>query len=209
MSRVLDLWAGMTGVVQDFAGTTAPEGWLMCFGQAVSRTEYANLFAVIGTTYGAGNGSTTFNLPDVRGRVCAGVDNMGGTAAGRLTTAGGGVNGAAPGAVGGAQTHTLTQAQLPAVAPTFTGEPLAAHGHPVRIVTEGDSTSNLTGGVMLGSNQTRTNYVAFTGTPADAAGQQVGGESAGTPSGTISNLGSGAAHPNVQPTIVLNKIIKT
>ncbi len=68
MSKVLDLWAGMTGTVLDFAGTTAPDGWLMCFGQAVSRTTYANLFAKIGTIYGAGDGSTTFNLPDCRGR---------------------------------------------------------------------------------------------------------------------------------------------
>lgn len=88
MAAILDLWEGMTGVVHDFAGTVAPQGWLMCFGQAVSRTTYANLFAKIGTTYGAGDGSSTFNLPDARGRVSAGKDNMGGTTAGRLTTAG-------------------------------------------------------------------------------------------------------------------------
>lgn len=63
---------------------TAPAGWLLCDGSAVSRTTYAGLFAVIGTWYGVGDGSTTFNLPDLRGRVVAGKDDMGGNAAGRL-----------------------------------------------------------------------------------------------------------------------------
>lgn len=54
-----------TGVVQAFAGRTTPQGWLLCDGSAVSRTDYAALYAVIGTTYGAGNGSTTFNLPNL------------------------------------------------------------------------------------------------------------------------------------------------
>ena len=54
-----------TGVVQAFAGSTTPQGWLLCDGAAVSRTDYAALFAVIGTTYGKGNGSTTFNLPNL------------------------------------------------------------------------------------------------------------------------------------------------
>lgn len=62
------------GTVTAFAGSTAPEGWLLCDGSAVSRTAYAALFAVIGTTYGAGNGSTTFTLPDLRGRVAAGAN---------------------------------------------------------------------------------------------------------------------------------------
>ena len=53
------------GVVQAFAGTTIPNGWLLCDGSAVSRTTYAKLFSVIGTTYGSGNGSTTFNLPNL------------------------------------------------------------------------------------------------------------------------------------------------
>lgn len=70
-----------TGSVIPFAGKTAPTGWLLCQGQAVSRTTYAQLFSVIGTTFGSGDGSTTFNLPDLRGRVAVGVDsdaNLGG-----------------------------------------------------------------------------------------------------------------------------------
>ena len=54
-----------TGCVQAFAGNTTPQGWLLCDGSAVSRTDYAALYAVIGTTYGAGDGSTTFNLPNL------------------------------------------------------------------------------------------------------------------------------------------------
>jgi microcystin-dependent protein len=102
-----------TGVVLPYAGSAAPSGWLLCFGQAISRTTYANLFAAIGTSFGTGDGSTTFNVPDTRGRVLAGKDDMGGTAASRLTSGGSGVNGAALGAVGGAETHTLTIPQIP------------------------------------------------------------------------------------------------
>ncbi len=53
------------GVVQAFAGSTVPDGWLLCDGSAVSRTDYADLYAVIGDTYGAGDGSTTFNVPNL------------------------------------------------------------------------------------------------------------------------------------------------
>ena len=60
------------GMVLPFAGAAAPEGFLLCDGSAVSRTTYGDLFAAIGTAYGAGDGSTTFNLPDLRGRVAAG-----------------------------------------------------------------------------------------------------------------------------------------
>ena len=62
------------GCVIPFAGAAAPTGWLLCQGQAISRTTYAQLFSVIGTTYGSGDGKTTFNLPDMRGRVAVGSD---------------------------------------------------------------------------------------------------------------------------------------
>ena len=71
-------WWMPTGMVVPYAGAVAPDGWLLCQGQAVSRTTYAQLFSVIGTTYGSGDGSTTFNLPDMRGRVAVGSDaNLG------------------------------------------------------------------------------------------------------------------------------------
>jgi phage-related tail fiber protein len=65
------------GTLIDFAGATAPQGWLLCDGSAISRTEYAALFAAIGTAHGVGDGSTTFNLPDLRGEFRRGLDNMG------------------------------------------------------------------------------------------------------------------------------------
>ncbi len=75
------------GIVLPYSGATAPTGWLLCYGQAVSRTTYATLFAVISTTYGVGDGSTTFNLPDMRGRSAIGLDNLGGSAASRVAAA--------------------------------------------------------------------------------------------------------------------------
>ena len=72
-----------TGVLNPYAGATAPVGWLLCFGQSISRTTYATLFTAIGTTYGSASG-TTFNLPDMRGQVTAGLDNMGGTSRNRV-----------------------------------------------------------------------------------------------------------------------------
>lgn len=62
------------GSVMAYMGTTAPPGWLLCSGQSVSRTTYSSLFAVIGTSSGAGDGSTTFTIPDLRGRFLRGVD---------------------------------------------------------------------------------------------------------------------------------------
>lgn len=102
------------GTVMPFAGSSAPSGWLFCYGQAISRTTYATLFAAISTAFGTGDGSTTFNLPDLRGRVVAGKDNMGGSSADRLTNQSGGLNGDTLGATGGTETHTLDTTQIPA-----------------------------------------------------------------------------------------------
>lgn len=66
-----------TGAILSYAGSSAPAGWLVCDGAAVSRTTYANLFSALGTTFGTGDGSTTFNLPDLRGRFIRYDDNMG------------------------------------------------------------------------------------------------------------------------------------
>ena len=172
-----------TGAVVPFAGASAPTGWILTFGQAVSRTTYAALFAVIGTTYGSGDGSTTFNLPDLRGRVVAGEDDMGGTSANRLTGLSGGVNGDVLGGTGGLETHTLTVAQIP------------LHGHPAYISTSGTD-PNSTGGFALNSESVST-YSAYTGSLSATPGQQIGG------------TGGGDSHNNVQPTIILNYIIKT
>jgi len=75
------------GIMMIWPTDTAPSGWLLCFGQAISRAGYSGLFAAIGTTFGVGDGTTTFNLPDYRGRVPLGKDNMGGVSANRVTNA--------------------------------------------------------------------------------------------------------------------------
>jgi microcystin-dependent protein len=64
----------IVGAIIPFAGTVAPDGWLLCDGSAVSRTTYERLFGIIGTVHGQGNGSTTFHLPDLRGRFIRGTD---------------------------------------------------------------------------------------------------------------------------------------
>ena len=99
-----------SGAIVAFAGTTEPEGWLLCDGAAISRTRYENLFNAIGEIYGAGDSSTTFNLPDLRGRFPLGLDDMGGTSADVVTAAeADALNGS-----GGAETHTLTKDEMPA-----------------------------------------------------------------------------------------------
>lgn len=98
------------GMIIPYAGPTEPNGWLFCYGQNVSRTSYSSLFSVIGTTYGVGDGSTTFNLPDLRGRVPIAKDNMGGSSANRVVA----VAADTLGGSGGAEVHTLVAAEIPA-----------------------------------------------------------------------------------------------
>lgn len=107
------------GTVAMYGGGTAPSGWLKCDGSAVSRTTYVDLFNVLGTTYGAGDGSTTFNLPDARGRAPVGAGQ------------GTGLTNRVRGATGGAETHTLSTAEMP------------SHSHGMRQTNYQVSTQNL------------------------------------------------------------------
>jgi len=171
-SGTLSFGSGIpVGAVMPYAGLWSPEtipsGWLLSYGQAISRTTYSALFTVIGTTYGAGDGSTTFNLPDLRGRLVAGQDSMGGTSADRLTGLSGGVQGDTIGATGGAETHTLTAGQLPTSA----------------------------------TYQRETSHGGQSGTAGSGLAQ--------SPAQTALTGANNEAHNNVQPTIILNYIIKT
>jgi microcystin-dependent protein len=170
------------GSITDYIGTTAPENWLFCFGQAISRSSYSALFAICGTTYGSGDGSTTFNLPDLRGRVIAGKDDMGGTSANRLTNQSGGLNGDTLGTSGGSETHTLTVAQLPSTPPSKAPGTQGA-------VLKWDGTSAY--GAQPGSGS-------------------YGSTAADTYQNYFNNTwnGGGQAHNIVQPTFILNKILR-
>lgn len=104
------------GSISMYAGATAPDGWLLCDASAVSRTTYAALFAVLSTTYGVGDGSTTFNLPDMRGRIPVGVGTgTGGASSGTgLPSGGSALTAISRASWKGAETHVLTIAEMPA-----------------------------------------------------------------------------------------------
>jgi len=179
-------WVGVTpaGTINPYAGTTTPPGWLFCYGQSLNSStnpEYADLFAAIGTTYG-GSGASAFNVPDLRGRAPAGKDDMGGSAASRITSGGSGITGSTLGASGGAETSTLTTAQLP------------AHSHPF--------------GTNLAANNGGWIGHAFS-FGGGHWGAAIGGNANTVFNKSSSNnTGSGNPHGNTQPTIILNYIIK-
>jgi microcystin-dependent protein len=228
-----------TGVVNPFAGAVAPEGWLLCWGQELPVSGYTALSTLLGTTYGSltngsgGAGTTHFRLPDLRGRVVAALDNMGGTDAGRLTLAN------TLGTTTGAQTHTLTTAEMPVHAHTNTlsSNTVASstHRHDFGIATldynynavgpnGGYGTAGQAGAykystsAYAGGTQSSafTATVAGTNTPISvSATRMTSTGDTNTPSATTTvgitnaNAGSDGAHNNMQPTILMNYIIKT
>lgn len=152
------------GLVSWYAGATAPAGWVECDGSAVSRTTYAALFAAIGTTYGVGDGSTTFNLPSQARRVLVGKGGSGTATLGN-----------AIGNTGGSETHTLITAELP------------SHTHTV-------------------ANVAYTGYYANTILAGSSA--QAGTVDSANSTVTTSSTGSGSAHNNMQPSLVMMMIMR-
>lgn len=152
-----------TGMVTEYAGdeNNVPVGWLLCDGSEISRTTYADLYAITGDTYGNGDGSTTFDLPDLRAKSPIGVNEAGSPngANGSLTTR-------ASADLAGAETHTVVEGEL------------ASHTH----TTNASGSKNIT--------STTVTYVA-----AGAA--------------TSSSTGDDGSHNNIQPSTVVNYIIKT
>jgi microcystin-dependent protein len=177
-----------------YAGAAAPSGYLLCDGSAVSRTTYATLFTAIGTAYGVGDGSTTFNVPDMKGRVAAGKE----ASATRLTATHFGGDSTALGATGGSESHTLTRAQLP------TG--ITSTGVTNNTITV---TGPTTGGVMsrsISGGGSSEAYQAGSTNFNNTNNVQMSGSNNITATVTSNNT-SGDAHNIVQPTIITNFII--
>ena len=201
-----------SGVVVAFAGSTAPSGWLLCYGQTVSRTTYATLFAVLSTTYNTGGeAGTDFRLPDLRGRTVAGIDNMGGTDAARLSIAN------TPGTSTGAETVTLTSAQMPIHThiQNSHNHDQNSHGHGISDPSHNHSIPANWGGAYntVGVQLDPTTYASpyyYNTTTYNGTGISVVGNTATNIANTAvnQNTGGGEAHNNMQPTMVLNYIIK-
>ena len=197
------------GVIEAYAGSTAPEGYLLCNGQAVSRTTYAYLYAKIGTTYGAGDGSTTFNIPNLNGKVVVGKDSsnfsvLGGT--------GGSINTTLTSANMPAHTHTVTAKGT--VSSTFTGSSgttssSGAHTHGVGYNWVGASGGSVPS--PAGSDRGNTAKDVIDSAGAHTHTVTAKGTVSSTFSGsatTTSSTGSGTSFTNLQPYIVVNYIIK-
>lgn len=189
-------YATPIGGFMDYVGTTAPNSaFVFPYGQAVSRTTYSTLFAMTSTTFGVGDGSTTFNLPDLRGRVVAGKDDMGGTSANRLTSADDGLNGDTLGATGGGETQSLVTANLPAYTPSGTvSQPTAnVAGNAAITPYSGSASSAVSPGSGIGVYP-NTQMGSLTITQPTFTGAAQGGTS--------------TAFGIIQPTIILNKIMR-
>jgi len=203
-----------SGVISPFAGGSVPIGYVLCDGQSLNTTTFANLFSVIGYTYG-GSGSS-FLVPNLKGRVPVGID----AAQSEFNVRG---------EVGGAKTHTLTVAQMPSHTHTQNSHNHSqnshnhsqnSHTHPVahdslgtrNVYSEGDA-----GSFTFGSDDSNVaiTYWAFNGTyrfgqtVAATATNNAATATNNATTATNQNTGGGAAHNNLQPYIALDYIIKT
>jgi microcystin-dependent protein len=181
----------MAGEIKIWPGITAPTGWFFCYGQSLLRASYPALFSAIGTTYGAADG-THFNVPDLRGRVVAGKDDMGGTSAFRLTVVGGTL-----GSSGGVETRTLVTENLPPYTPAGSvaiTDP--GHQHP-------GINPYKAGGSAAGGQISPVSGAGGGSVPIESATTGITAAFTGTAQG-----GTSTAFGVVQPTIILNFIIK-
>jgi microcystin-dependent protein len=178
------------GLISDFGGPLAPAGWYLCDGSLKNRSTDAPLFAAIGTAHGAGDGASTFALPDLRGRVTAGPDptnvRLGNGPAGGFAN-----NGAVLGAASGEAAHVSTVAEMP------------AHNHDM---SDPQHSHAIQGGYM---NANAAGPGIFNTANTGPQGVWQNTASTGSATGITSlNRGGGAGHNIVQPTLICTKIIK-
>ena len=194
----------VVGEVVDSAGGALPDGFIWAAGQNVLRSQYTALHALAsaaGYPYGSGDGSTTFGVPDLRGRVVVGKDNMGGTAAGRVTSGNSGIAGATLGAVGGDErsqqhNHTATDAGHSHTGSASNG----GHVHTYPVIGGG-------GGLSGPTNSATGTVRSSTGT-SDPGGahSHTFGTAIGAASISIANALAGGSQ-NMPPALVLNRMI--
>lgn len=217
-----------SGAIMQFAGASVPAGWLLCNGEPVSRTTYANLFAAIGTAYGVGNNTTTFNLPNLKGKIPVGMDvavpifnalnNTGGTTGVTLGVANlpqhnHGLNNHAhtlshghPLTGTGTHTHTGTTYNDGNHQHTFRDFPIDTQ------ILQAGSTAYYRTGVNASTtgNASHTHTLDITSTNSGHS-HTVGTAdttNTGQASGNTANTGSGTAIETMSPYIVVNYIIK-
>ncbi|MBA4387355.1 MAG: hypothetical protein C0404_05200 [Verrucomicrobia bacterium] len=183
------------GSIMAYAGTNVPSGWLLCNGAAVSRVAYTNLFATLGTNYGAGDGSTTFNLPNMKTRLASGMDT-------------GDASFTALGRTGGAKTNVLAVTNMPThahlVTTPATNVTVAAGGAHTHDYQVSDDTpfggwAQWPDTVDGGAGQLLTK-------PTDASGSHT--HTVDIPPSTSGPAGGNGAHNNIQPYVVVNYIVK-
>jgi len=184
-----------TGLIVPYGKDDVPTGFLACDGTAVSRTTYSDLFTVIGTTWGTGDGSSTFNLPDLQDKTVVGKSGT------KAQASSGGAESVTPtGSVSlTINNHTLSTSQMP------------SHGHPYRQANQSGISNDASGGaIMTDSNGSHANRGAYNGTPNNSNTQVIGGEGGG---GSHNHGGSGTLSANsmsvMQPYVAVKYIIKT